>query len=158
MSPMNLNKVFNSVRKTNNLLVLDTSTSICSLSSEILSQTLRSCFNYLKSKPEILALPHVPQPTSFGLTKNFYNDYAKMLGYEEAAIRIQNFFLSGDKEAAARAVPDQLVDETALVGSPAHIREQLAKWKTASARNEVGTMIVSAKSPDEVRFLAQELL
>lgn len=90
--------------------------------------------------------------------KNFYNDYAKMLGYEEAAIRIQNFFLSGDKEAAARAVPDQLVDETALVGPPAHIREQLAKWKTASARNEVGTMIVSAKSPDEVRFLAQELL
>tara|TARA_Y100000588_G_scaffold370571_1_gene440874 strand:- start:777 stop:1817 length:1041 start_codon:yes stop_codon:yes gene_type:complete len=90
--------------------------------------------------------------------KNFYNDYAKMLGYEEAAVKIQDLFLSGDKEGAARAVPDELVDETALVGSPAHIREQLGKWKMASARNEIGTMIVSAKSLREVRFLAQELL
>ena len=79
MSPLNLTKVFNSVKKTKHLLVLDTSTSICSLSSEILSQIFRNCFRYLKSKPEILSLPHVPQPSSYGLTKNFYNDYIDII-------------------------------------------------------------------------------
>jgi len=79
MSPLNLTKVFNSVKKTKHLLVLDTSTSICSLSSEILSQIFRNCFHHLKSKPEILSLPHVPQPSSYGLTKNFYNDYIDII-------------------------------------------------------------------------------
>lgn len=90
--------------------------------------------------------------------KNFYNDYAKTLGYAEAAVKIQDLFLSGEKDAAADAVPDQLVDETALVGPPGHIREQLSLWKAAAARKEVGTMIVSVNNPDEARFLAQELL
>src|SRR5271154_529392 len=49
--------------------------------------------------------------------KNFYNDYAKRLGYEAAAIRIQDAFLAGRKMEAVAAVPDALVDEIALVGS-----------------------------------------
>ena len=106
MSPMNLNKVFNSVRKTNNLLVLDTSTSICSLSSEILSQTLRSCFNYLKSKPEILALPHVPQPTSFGLTKNFYNDYVDIIKSVKRILKIKKNIKIKDSKRIYHDVPD----------------------------------------------------
>ncbi len=90
--------------------------------------------------------------------KNFYNDYAKMLGYEEAAVKIQDLYLAGAKDAAAEAVPDQLVDESALVGPEGHIREQLAAWKAAHARKEVGTMIVAVSKPDDARFLAQELL
>ena len=90
--------------------------------------------------------------------KNFYNDYTKTLGYEEAAVKIQDLFLSGEKDAAAAAVPDRLVDETALVGPPAHIREQLSLWKAAAARKQVGTMIVSVNNSDEARFLAAELL
>lgn len=90
--------------------------------------------------------------------KNFYNDYAKMLGYEEAAVKIQDLYLNGEKEAAAHAVPDQLVDESALVGPAGHIREQLSGWKAAHARKEVGTMIVAMSHADEARFLAQELL
>ncbi len=90
--------------------------------------------------------------------KNFYNDYAKTLGYADAAVKIQDLFLSGEKDAAADAVPDKLVDETALVGPAGHIREQLARWKAAAARKEVGTMIVSVNSPAEARFLATELL
>ena len=73
------NKSIQFCKKTKHLLVLDTSTSICSLSSEILSQIFRNCFRYLKSKPEILSLPHVPQPSSYGLTKNFYNDYIDII-------------------------------------------------------------------------------
>ena len=48
--------------------------------------------------------------------RNFYNDYAKRLGYEEAAVRIQDAFLAGNRGEAMAAVPDKLVDEVALVG------------------------------------------
>ena len=49
--------------------------------------------------------------------KNFYNDYAKRLGYEEAAVQIQDLFLAGKKMEAVAAVPDALVDDVHLVGS-----------------------------------------
>ncbi len=42
--------------------------------------------------------------------KNFYNDYCKRLGYEEAAVKIQDAFLSGDRGTAMSSVPDELVD------------------------------------------------
>jgi len=90
--------------------------------------------------------------------RNFYNNYTKQMGFEAAAVKIQDLFLSGAKEEAAAAVPDELVDTTALVGPPGHIREQLAGWKAAHERRHVGTMIVSVSRPEEARFLAQELL
>ena len=106
MSPLNLAKVFNSVKKTKHLLVLDTSTSICSLSSEILSQTIRNCFKYLKSRPEILALPHVPQPTSFGLTKNFHNDYIDIIKSVKNILKINKDIKFKDNKRILHDVPD----------------------------------------------------
>jgi pyruvate dehydrogenase E1 component beta subunit len=106
MSPLSLTKVFSSVKKTKHLLVLDTSTSICSLSSEILSQTFRNCFNYLKSKPEILSLPHVPQPTSFGLTKNFYNDYTDIIKLVKKILKIKKNIKFEKSKKIFHDVPD----------------------------------------------------
>jgi len=71
--------------------------------------------------------------------RNFYNDIARRYGYEDAAKRIQDLFLGGKKEEAAASVPDALVDEVALCGPPARIREQLAEWKTSG----VTTLMVS---------------
>ena len=90
--------------------------------------------------------------------KNFYNDYAKTMGYEAEAQEIQDLYLTGQKDAAAQAVPDQLIDDTALVGPPGHIREQLSRWRAAAAQKHVGTMIVQVSSPADAQFLATELL
>jgi hypothetical protein len=49
--------------------------------------------------------------------KNFYNDVACRLGFEEAPARIQRLYLAGHKSEAVAAVPDRLVDEIALVGT-----------------------------------------
>ena len=49
--------------------------------------------------------------------KNFYNDYCKALGFEDAAVKIQDLYLSGKKDEAMAAVPDELVD-ACLVGQP----------------------------------------
>jgi len=107
MSPLNLKKIFNSIKKTKHLLVLDTSTSICSLSSEILSQIFRSCFNDLKSKPEILSLPHVPQPSSFGLTKNFYKDHVDIIKIVKKILRINKNIRFKKNKRLFHDVPDK---------------------------------------------------
>jgi len=85
--------------------------------------------------------------------RNFYNDIARRYGYEDAAKRIQDLFLSGKKEEAAAAVPDALVDEVALCGPPARIREQLAEWKSSG----VTTIMVSGDAT-AVRTMAEVVL
>ena len=46
--------------------------------------------------------------------KNFYNSLTQRYGFEEAAAKIQELYLSGMKGEAAMTVPDDLVDEIAL--------------------------------------------
>ncbi len=90
--------------------------------------------------------------------KNFYNDYTARMGYEAAAGEIQELFLSGRKVEAAAAVPEQLIDDCALVGPPARIREQLQRWKAAAARGEVGTMLLGGATIEALRLVAEEML
>ena len=90
--------------------------------------------------------------------KNFYNDYAKRLGYEEAAVNIQNLYLGGKQAEAVMAVPDQLVDDLNLVGPPERIRERLQAWKKAASARQVDTMIVNCADSTTMRVLAQECL
>ena len=90
--------------------------------------------------------------------KNFYNDYAKRLGYVDAAQEIQDLFLTGQKQQACDAVPDQLIDDCCLVGPAEHIKEQLTRWKSSGSRGEIGTMVISATKPEELRLVAEELL
>ena len=90
--------------------------------------------------------------------KNFYNDYAKLLGYEDAAVKIQDLFLDGKHREAAAAVPDQLVDDIALVGPPARIRDRLGAWKEAAAKGHVHTLIAKEPSIEALRLLAEAVL
>jgi len=90
--------------------------------------------------------------------KNFYNDYAKRMGFEEAAVEIQDLFLSGKKQEAMAAVPNELVDAVHLVGPKDKIRERLKAWKAAGERREVAAMQVGAMQPEALELLAEELL
>ena len=90
--------------------------------------------------------------------KNFYNDYTKRLGYEEAAVQIQDLYLDGKKAEAVAAVPDELVDDVALVGPADRIRDRLQAWKAAGAKRHVGSLLVGGGSVDALRVLAEEVL
>ena len=90
--------------------------------------------------------------------KNFYNDYAKQLGYPDAAVKIQDLYLDGKKKEAVAAVPDKLVDDLALVGPADRIKGRLGAWKQAAKAGHVGTMIVGGRSPQALRLLAEEML
>ena len=91
-------------------------------------------------------------------TKNFYNDLTKHLGYEEAAVKIQDAFLSGKRAEAIAAVPDTLVDEVSLVGSPDRIKDRLQAWKEAGKTHAVGSMLLSGVTVDSLRVVAQAVL
>ena len=70
---------------------------------------------------------------------NFYNDAFKRAGYEEAAVKVQSLWVNGDKEAAIRAVPDEMVLNTNLIGT----REMIIARVKAYAKAGVNTLRIS---------------
>jgi F420-dependent oxidoreductase-like protein len=84
-------------------------------------------------------------------SKNFYNSYVRQFGYEELAGRLQDLYLSGKKNEAQAAVPDQLVDAVALVGPKERIRDQLARWKSSP----INTMLIGTSQPEALRVVAE---
>ncbi|HTT77532.1 MAG TPA: LLM class F420-dependent oxidoreductase [Candidatus Binataceae bacterium] len=83
--------------------------------------------------------------------RNFYNSYVRNFGYEDLAAKLQDLYLSGRKQEAQDAVPDELVDAVALVGPREKINEQLQEWNTAP----IGTLIVGTAQPEALRTLAE---
>jgi len=91
-------------------------------------------------------------------SKNFYNDFVKRMGYTEAAARIQDAYLAGRRDEAIAAVPDRLIDESALVGPPERIRDRLQVWKESSKDGKIGTMLLGVTSMDALRVVAEAVL
>lgn len=90
--------------------------------------------------------------------KNFYNDYAKRLGFEDDAVKIQDLYLSGRKDEAAAAVPEALMDACHLIGPAERIRERLQRWKTAHSKGHVSSMLIGCQQPEALEVIASEML
>lgn len=86
--------------------------------------------------------------------KNFYNDLAIRYGYEEAAAKIQELYLAGQRGEAMMAVPDGLVDDIALVGPKARIKERLELWKNSP----ITTLNVGVTNLESLRAIAELVL
>ena len=63
--------------------------------------------------------------------KNFYNQLAVRMGYEEAAIEIQEKYMAKDYAGAAAAVPLEFIDATSLIGPPERITKRLPAYADA---------------------------
>lgn len=72
VQPIDWQTIHKSVVKTGRLLAVDTGTNICSVSSEIVANVSSQLFENLLSAPKVLAMPFIPEPTSYGLTKGFH--------------------------------------------------------------------------------------
>ncbi|HWC76739.1 MAG TPA: LLM class F420-dependent oxidoreductase, partial [Blastocatellia bacterium] len=68
-----------------------------------------------------------------------------------AAGRIQELYLSGKKNEAIAAVPDELVDEVALCGPRDRIKDQLAAWKESGVK----TLICGTGDAASIRVMAE---
>lgn len=76
--------------------------------------------------------------------KNFYNQLACRMGYEQEAARIQDLFLAGQHREAAAAVPTEFIDETALIGPADRIAQRIGRYADAG----VTTLAVSPGAPN----------
>jgi F420-dependent oxidoreductase-like protein len=86
--------------------------------------------------------------------QNFYTRLAQRYGFEAEAARIQDLYLDGKKEEATAAVPDELVDEVALVGDRARIADRLDAWRACGT----GTLVLQARQPEALRLAAELVL
>jgi F420-dependent oxidoreductase-like protein len=63
--------------------------------------------------------------------KNFYNDLAVRYGYEAEAAEVQDLYLSGKKDEAAAALPEELVRSVSLIGPEGYVAERVAAFAEA---------------------------
>ena len=87
-------------------------------------------------------------------SRNFHAELVARMGFEKEARTIQDLFLAGKREEAIAAVPNALVDEISLVGSPERIRDRLGAWQESF----VTTLLIGTRDPAAVRALAKALL
>jgi hypothetical protein len=52
-------------------------------------------------------------------------------GWEKEAATIQDLYLSGRKEEAAAAVPDDLLEQTSLIGPESYIKDRIDAYRAA---------------------------
>jgi F420-dependent oxidoreductase-like protein len=91
-------------------------------------------------------------------TKNYYNNFARRIGYGDAAAEVQELYLSGRKREAARAVPAELIDEISLVGSADRIREHAKPWLAARDAGNIQTMILRVDNAEAMALAADIFL
>jgi pyruvate dehydrogenase E1 component beta subunit len=72
ISPLDWDAVHSSVKKTRRLIVLDSGAQTGSVAGEIIARVAIKQHHVLEAAPIRLAMPDVPEPTSFGLTKGFF--------------------------------------------------------------------------------------
>jgi F420-dependent oxidoreductase-like protein len=75
--------------------------------------------------------------------RNYYNDLFVRYGYEEEAERVQRLYLDREREAAAAAVTDAMVDEVSVIGSVAECKERLGAYEAAG----VDEVVMLLKTP-----------
>jgi len=70
---------------------------------------------------------------------NFYADLTRRFGFAEVADEVQSLYLDGQREEAYAAIPDELVDATAMIGTEDEVAERVKHFADAG----VDRMIVS---------------
>ena len=72
---------------------------------------------------------------------NFYVDLTHRFGFGEVADEVQGLFLDGKRDEAYKAIPDELVDATALVGSEDEVAERFRKLVDAGVDRVIASPV-----------------
>jgi F420-dependent oxidoreductase-like protein len=88
--------------------------------------------------------------------QNFYTDLASRYGYEREAKEIQDLYLDGRKDEAARLVPREMLVNTNLVGSAGEVAERVAAYREAGVTH-LQVMPVTADPVKAIDHLRQLL-
>ncbi|WP_330181143.1 LLM class F420-dependent oxidoreductase [Nocardia sp. NBC_01503] len=86
--------------------------------------------------------------------KNFYHTLATKYGYGAEADRIQELYLEGKKDEAAKVVPDDLVRDICLIGSAGFVKERVAAFREAGV-TALNVVPLAATPADRVKLVEQ---
>ncbi|MFN6549353.1 LLM class F420-dependent oxidoreductase [Mycolicibacterium septicum] len=81
---------------------------------------------------------------------NFHADVYRRMGYAEVVDDVTKLFRSDRKDEAAKVIPDELVDDSAIVGNLDYVKEQIKAWEASG----VTMMVVGARSVEQIKDLA----
>ena len=70
--------------------------------------------------------------------------------YADVVDEVTTLFRTDRKEKAATVIPDELVDDAAIVGDLDYVREQIKVWEAAG----VTMMVVTGRNAEQIRELA----
>ena len=82
---------------------------------------------------------------------NFHAEVYRRMGYSEVVDDVTKLFRSDRKDEAAKVIPDELVDDSAIVGDLDYVKEQIKAWEASG----VTMMVVGAKSVEQINQLAE---
>jgi alkanesulfonate monooxygenase SsuD/methylene tetrahydromethanopterin reductase-like flavin-dependent oxidoreductase (luciferase family) len=72
------------------------------------------------------------------------------MGYSEVVDDVTKLFRSNQKDKAAEVIPDELVDDAAIVGDTDYVRKQIEVWAAAG----VTMMVISGRNTEQLREVA----
>jgi F420-dependent oxidoreductase-like protein len=81
---------------------------------------------------------------------NFHADVYRRMGYADVVDEVTALFRSGHKDKAAEIIPDEVIDDAAIVGDVDYVRKQIKAWEASG----VTMMVVSGRSTEQVQELA----
>ncbi len=84
-------------------------------------------------------------------THNYHREAMARRGFPEAAARIHELWLAGRRDEAVAAVPDEYLDDGALIGSVARIRE---RWGPLTRQGLTG-LIVRSETDEGLQLVAE---
>lgn len=91
------------------------------------------------------------------LTVPVYKAFHDWLGREDVLRPMHEAWATGDRKAANEAIPDSVVDELIVHGSPAHCRERVAQYIEAGLDTPAISVLPTGEDPRKlVRALAAE--
>jgi F420-dependent oxidoreductase-like protein len=81
---------------------------------------------------------------------NFHADVYRRMGYSDVVDEVTALFRNDRKDDAAKVIPDELVDDAAIVGDLDYVRKQIVEWEAAG----VTTMVVGARNVEQIQELS----
>lgn len=82
---------------------------------------------------------------------NFHADVYRRMGYSDVVDEVTALFRSDRKDEAAKVIPDELVDDAAIVGDADYVKQQIKVWEESG----VTMMVIGARSVEQIQELAQ---
>lgn len=81
---------------------------------------------------------------------NFHADLYRRMGYAEIVDDVTKLFRSNQKDKAGEIIPDELVDDSAIVGDRDYVRQQIKVWEASG----VTMMVITGRDAAQINELA----